>query len=71
MKRQVKTLTRDVTQDEAWWLTRTLKKGEVLFVYSGCTYGAITPDGTPMSEDGDPPFFEVPKSALGSRREAE
>ena len=70
MKRQVRTLTRNVRKDEAPWLDRRLNKGEVLFVANGPQFGVIGP-GVAMSEDGELPFFEVPESALGPKREAE
>lgn len=57
-------LIRDVTQSECHWLSRDFKKGEVLYEYTGCTYGCITPDGIACSLDGEIPFFELPESAL-------
>lgn len=57
-------LTRDVGMDECPWLGRDYAAGEVVFRYSGVTYGCISPSGEPVSLDGEIPFFELPRDAL-------
>ena len=57
-------LTRTVEPSECDWLDRIYFKNEVVFEYSGCTYGCITPDGIACSEDGETPFFELPRNAV-------
>ena len=57
-------LIRDVTPEEYKWLQRTFKKGEVVYYYSGPTYGAIGNTGVPCSIDGNTPCFELPWDAL-------
>ena len=58
-------LIRDVTPEECPWLSRTFKKGEVVFEYLGYTYGVVGPTGKPYSEiNGETPFFELPNTAF-------
>ena len=58
-------LKRDVTMKECPWLKRDYKAGEILYVYSGLTYGCIGPGGVAMSEHPDKdPFFEIPYGAF-------
>lgn len=44
---------------------RTFKKGEILYKYTGYTYGCIG-DGVALSEAGsrETPFFEFPADAI-------
>lgn len=56
-------LTRDVTQEECHWLSRSFKAGEVVHRYDGCTYGCVGA-GVACSVDGETPFFELPRNAL-------
>lgn len=59
------TLERDVTTEECSWLKRDYKKGEVVYRYTGATYGCIG-SGVPVTEqEGVEPFFEIPADAVG------
>ena len=57
-------LSRDVTIEECGWLDKDMKKGEVVFFYSGYTYGCINEGTAVTKEDGVLPFFELPDDAL-------
>ena len=57
-------LTRTVEPSECSWLDRTYFEKEVVFEYTGHTYGCISPRGIACSEDGETPFFELPGDAL-------
>ena len=58
-------LNRDVTVAECNWLHRNYKKNEVVYSYSGYTYGCISPKGKPFTEvEGQTPFFELPYDAI-------
>lgn len=59
-------LIRGVSTNECPWLDAPLLAGELLYIYPGYTYGAIR-DGMPLTrEPGEPPFFEVPRDAIGA-----
>ncbi len=61
----IKILTRDVTTKECEWLERDFKRGEIVFPYSGATYGCISYGGSAFTlEDGKTPFFELPNDAV-------
>jgi len=58
-------LSRDITTIECGWLDRDFKKGEVIYRYTGPTYGCIGPNGTACTlEYGETPFFEIPLDAI-------
>lgn len=57
-------LNRDVTKKECPWLDRTLRHGEEVFAYDGCTYGCIASGVAVTFKEGQTPFFEVPRDAL-------
>lgn len=58
-------LMRDITPSECNWLGETLKKGIVLFKYTGQTFGSITPYGVAVCfEPNEFPFIEVPIDAV-------
>ena len=60
-------LTRDVTRKECTWLERGLQAGERFRIYTGHTYGVISPEGVavqPIDAPHDAPFVELPASAL-------
>jgi hypothetical protein len=58
-------LTRDVLKTECSWLKEDLKKGDIIFKYNKCTYGAITPNGIACSKGYNvDPFFEVPINSV-------
>lgn len=57
-------ITREVSHSECPWLPRPLAEGEILYEYVGYDYGVITPAGVALSETGDTPFFEVPRTAI-------
>lgn len=57
---------RDIEVEECNWLPEPVKKGEILYGYSGVTYGCISSNGLAVtrSKRGGPPFFEVPNNAI-------
>lgn len=57
-------LNRDVTPKECPWLARTIRAGERVYDYHGCTYGCIASGRAVTFEDGKTPFFELPRDAL-------
>lgn len=58
-------LIRNVTKKECGWLSRTFKKGEIVYEYSGATYGCISWHGTAFTlVEGETPFFELPNNAV-------
>jgi len=58
-------LSRDVTIDECNWLSRNFKKGDIVYYFSGFTYGCCSSAGLPFTiEDGETPFFELPKDSV-------
>lgn len=58
-------LIRNVTKKECGWLSRTFKKGEIVYEYSGATYGCISLHGTAFTlVEGETPFFELPNNAV-------
>lgn len=58
--------TREVTRQEAPWLSEDVPKGSVLTVFTGQTHGTISRAGIAVRWEGseDAPFFELPLSAL-------
>lgn len=59
-------LTRDVTNKECHWLKKQdeVAKGDIVYEYTGCTYGYIGSGIAVSKEKGKPPFFELPRDAL-------
>jgi len=58
-------LTRDVTRKECDWLEEDMKKGTLVYRFSGPTYGCIGYSGIACCmEEGENPFFELPFGAL-------
>tara|TARA_B110000503_G_scaffold137155_1_gene220864 strand:- start:4285 stop:4491 length:207 start_codon:yes stop_codon:yes gene_type:complete len=58
-------LTREVTTKECNWLKKDFKKGEVVFKYTGSTYGCCSPNGTPFTiKKNETPFFELPNNSV-------
>jgi hypothetical protein len=60
-------LTRDLRDGECPWLEpeRKLVQGQRFRVFSGHTYGVISPSGVAVQDEGDDgPFFELPADAL-------
>lgn len=57
-------LTRDVTTQECRWLENDLIAGERFHVYTGNTFGCISPEGLAVQrlgeEDESSPFMELP-----------
>ena len=66
-------LTRDVTVQECRWLEKDLTAGERFHVYTGNTFGCISPEGLavqPLSEnDESSPFMELPAVRCASSRD--
>lgn len=64
-------VTRDITPRECPWLEKTVLEGTAVFQYPGPTYGLISPDGVAVTlEPITPPFFQLPRAALGPSRAA-
>jgi hypothetical protein len=58
-------VSRNVTRKECGWLEKDVKAGTKVYVYTGCTYGCITPDGTAVTlVPNQLPFFELPNDSL-------
>ena len=58
-------VTRKVSVEESNWLDRSVEPGEVVFRYTGVTYGCITESGVAVSRGfNQPPFFELPMDAV-------
>lgn len=60
------TLSRKVTRQECDWLMRDFKKGELVYEFTGATYGCISFTGVActLDETGGGEFFELPSDAL-------
>lgn len=61
MKRFV--ITRYLSKAESC-ADRPLEKGDTVLLFTGCTYGCISPEGTACCDEPNGPFFEVPTNAL-------
>ncbi len=60
-----KIILKDLTTNEFPWLDNDIKKGTIVYEYTGCTYGVISPEGISVSyENGICPFFEVPRNSV-------
>ena len=58
-------LIRDVTQLECDWLERPFKKGDIVYSYTGFTYGCISDTGSAFTLfENKYPFFELPNDAV-------
>lgn len=57
-------VTRDVTQDECWWLPANVPAGSVVYRCTKSTYGAVKDFPATFDPDGDYPFFELPFDAI-------
>jgi hypothetical protein len=58
-------LTRLITPKECPWLDRTYEVGEIVFRYSGHTYGCIGKNGSAFCKAfNTEPFFELPNNAV-------
>ncbi len=56
---------RNVTKKECRWLERTIKKGEMVYIYHGSTYRCISPRGSAFTlVEHKTPFFELPNDAV-------
>ena len=65
VSRRAYTLTRNVTKKECDWLDRSLKKGEIVYEYTGPTYGCISGNGSAFTlTKNETPFFELPDDAV-------
>ena len=59
------TVIRDITTEECPWLENTILKGQIVYSYTGCTYGCIGHNGKAVSlELGVDPFFELPYDSI-------
>ncbi len=58
-------VTRVLTRKEASNIEGIIRKGDVVYRYTGCTYGCISPMGTAVSiEENKNPFFEMPNDSI-------
>lgn len=58
-------LIRDVTTEECGWLRYTFYKGQIVYRYSGPTFGCISRLGTAFTlVEEETPFFELPNNAV-------
>jgi len=58
-------LIRDITEQECTWLSRSFKKGDIVYKYDGNTYGAISSNGSAFTiEEFRTPFYELPNDAV-------
>lgn len=57
-------LNTDVLRKDYSWLKIDFKAGDVVYYYSGNTYGCVESDGLPCSINGELPFFEIPRVFL-------
>lgn len=63
-------LMRDVLMADCPWLDRDMKEGEVVYQYTGATYGCIGFDGLAVSHEPNmTPFFELPRTALTKEKQ--
>lgn len=60
------TVNRTILKDEAPWLPDALAvEGATVWKWYGRTYGAISPNGIPVTEKlGRSPFYEIPADAV-------
>lgn len=63
------TIIRDVTPEECHWLTKTIKRGQIVYAYHGPTYGCIGAGVSVTDQPNETPFYELPRSALDGGRE--
>jgi hypothetical protein len=58
-------LNRDIPKSECDWLPRDFKKDEIIFEYTGYTYGCCSRTGTACTIlANETPFLEFPNDAL-------
>jgi hypothetical protein len=49
---------------------RALKRGEIVYLYDGCTYGCISAGGVAVTfQPSETPFFQVPEDSLSAPAE--
>jgi hypothetical protein len=59
-------ITRRLAVEGCHWLDVPIEIGTVMYIFGGCTYGCISPNGTAMTLDpnGTAPFVEIPNNAF-------
>lgn len=58
-------LNREVTTQECFWLKKDLHQGDMVYKYSGYTYGVMSPNGVAVTDEKDvTPFYEIPSDAI-------
>ncbi|HWE16902.1 MAG TPA: hypothetical protein VG758_06930 [Hyphomicrobiaceae bacterium] len=55
-------ITRDIDKREQPWMG--ISAGEIVYAYTGCTYGCIGAGLAVSRRLGETPFFEVPKDGI-------
>ena len=60
---------RKVTDKECSWLSENIKKGTIVYEYSGCTYGCIGSGVAVTYIKDQTPFFELPVNSLKEIKE--
>lgn len=58
------TLKRDVPKSECPWLDRDMKKDEIVYRFTGPTYGCIGAGIACSKKQGKTPFFELPTNSV-------
>ncbi len=58
--------TEDIGCDDYPWLEDDIEKGTIVYSFTGCTYGCISPYGTAFTftKDALEPFFELPDNSV-------
>jgi len=67
MKHLAYVVKRRLDHDECPWFCHhdVFEKGDVVYRYTGCTYGCISEGGVAVTRSPDQnPFFQVPMDAL-------
>jgi len=57
-------LSKDVLKKDFKYLNRDFKKGELVYLHTGETFGCIGKNGLACTLDGNLPFFELPAGVL-------
>lgn len=64
-------VVRDVTIEECHWLYKDVKQGTIVYKFHGHTYGCIGSGIAVTLEEGENPFFELPKDSIKEIKEKE
>ena len=53
-------LIKDASRKELPWLINAIKKGTIVYSFSGCTYGCCNYSAYTFDPNGEGQFFELP-----------